>query len=275
MSGSTTTFKSMLRLYKATTPSQRHLCLIDKQRLVSPQLPRLMIGHRANAGRNNHGHITVRHQGGGEKRNKRIIDWYRTTMDIPAKVLTIEYDPQRSSFISLIYAANGIYCYVLTSHGMLINSTIMNRSMPSISLNNGDSVFLKDLFVGARVCAVESFPGAGAVYARSAGTSCLVLRKKDDKVVLRAPSGEKFMVSHYCRAQIGQVSNPEHRFINYGKAGRMRRLGVRPTVRGVAMNPIDHPHGGGEGKKSKRAWPRTPWGKQKHKSHKKKKKVIL
>lgn len=252
----------MLRLYKATTPSQRQLCLIDKRRLVDPQLSRLMIGHRKRAGRNNHGHITVRHQGGGVKRNTRIIDWYRSTLDIPSKVLTVEYDPQRSSFISLVYAANGIYCYVLTAHGMMINQMIYNRSAPSISLENGDSAFLKDLYVGARVCAVESVPGGGAVYSRSAGTSCLILRKKENKVILRLPSGDKFVASQYCRAVIGQISNIEHRFINYGKAGRMRNLGVRPTVRGVAMNPVDHPHGGGEGKKSKKAHPRTPWGKR-------------
>jgi large subunit ribosomal protein L2 len=263
-------FKSMLRLYKATTPSQRNLILIDKRRLAPPMLPRLTMGHKSKAGRNNTGSIVVRHQGGGEKKNLRLIDWYRSTLDIPAKVLTVEYDPYRSSFISLVYAANGLYCYVLTSHGMMINQMINNRSGPSLTLENGDTAFLKDLYIGARVCAVESVPGGGAVYARSAGASCLVMRKKDNKVVLRLPSGAKFVTSHYCRAQIGQISNPEHRFQRYGKAGRMRRLGIRPSVRGVAMNPVDHPHGGGEGKKSKKAHPRTPWGKQKPKKKKRK-----
>jgi large subunit ribosomal protein L2 len=261
----------MLRLYKATTPSQRHLCLIDKRRLVPPQLPALHFGQRKKAGRNNTGTIVVRHHGGGFKQNYRAIDWYRSTLDIPAKVMTVEYDPNRSSFISLLYAANGIYCYVLNAHGMNINQTIYNRSGVALNLENGDTAFLKDLHVGARICAIESVPGGGAVYARSAGTSAVILRKRDKRVVVRLPSGEKFVANHLCRAMIGQISNPEYRYINYGKAGRMRNLGVRPTVRGVAMNPVDHPHGGGEGKKSKRAHPRTPWGKQKPKKKKVKK----
>ncbi|KAL0488991.1 ribosomal protein L2 [Acrasis kona] len=254
----------MLRLFKATTPSQRFLCLIEKRRLMAPMLSRLKIGSPKQAGRNVHGHITVRHQGGGFKQSYRAIDWFRNTLDIPAKVISIEYDPMRSSFISLVYAANGIYCYVLASHLMNIGSTIINRSVPSLEHENGDTAFLKDLYVGARICAVESYPGGGAVYSRSAGTASIILRKRDNKVVIRLPSGDQFTAHELCRAQIGQISNPEHRYINYGKAGRMRNLGVRPSVRGVAMNPVDHPHGGGEGKKSKKAWPRTPWGKQHH-----------
>ena len=210
-------------------------------------------------GRNNKGHITVRHQGGGHKRRYRIIDFKRNKDGIPAKVATIEYDPNRNARIALLHYADGEKRYILAPKGLEVGQMI--TSGEGSDIKPGCALKLKDIPVGTVVHAVELDPGRGAALARSAGTSIQLMGKEGKYAILRMPSSEMRRVLIECRATVGEVGNAEHSNINWGKAGRMRHKGVRPTVRGTVMNPVDHPHGGGEGKnKSAGRHPVTPWG---------------
>jgi large subunit ribosomal protein L2 len=213
---------------------------------------------RKRAGRNVNGRITVRRRGGGHKRRYRVIDFRRDKYGIPAKVTTIEYDPNRSARIALLTYADGERRYILAPQGIQVGQTLM--SARNADVQPGNSLPLRNIPLGTLVHAIELKIGAGAKMCRAAGVSAQVLAKEGDWSQLRLPSGEVRMVHLNCRATIGQVGNTEHGNIKIGKAGRSRWLGNRPKVRGVAMNPVDHPHGGGEGRTSGGRHPVTPWG---------------
>ena len=211
------------------------------------------------SGRNNQGRITTRHKGGGHKKQYRRIDFKRLKDGIKAKVETIEYDPNRSSHIALILYEDGERKYIIAPEGLKLGEVIESGSKAPIK--NGNSLKLGDIPLGTTVSCIEIFPGKGAQIARSAGTSAQILAIEGRYTTLRLKSGEVRRILSDCRAMIGPISNPEHSLTSIGKAGAKRWLGVRPTVRGVAMNPVDHPHGGGEGKTSGGRHPVTPWGK--------------
>jgi large subunit ribosomal protein L2 len=249
-----------LKQYKPTSPGRRFqtvsdfaeiTCTTPEKSLLEP-LPQ-------KAGRNNNGRITTRHQGGGHKRRYRVIDFKRTKDVVPAKVATIEYDPNRSARIALLHYADGEKRYILAPKGLTVGDTI--TSGKGSDIRPGNTLTLADIPVGTVVHAVELQPGRGAALARSAGTSIQLMGKEGDYAILRMPSSEMRRVLVTCRATIGEVGNSDHGNIKIGKAGRARWMGKRPTVRGTAMNPVDHPHGGGEGKnKSAGRHPVTPWG---------------
>jgi large subunit ribosomal protein L2 len=249
-----------LKQYKPTSPGRRFqtvsdfaeiTCTTPEKSLLEP-LPQ-------KAGRNNNGRITTRHQGGGHKRRYRVIDFKRTKDVVPAKVATIEYDPNRSSRIALLHYADGEKRYIIAPKGLTVGDTV--TSGPGSDIRPGCALALSDIPVGTVVHGVELQPGKGAAMARSAGTSIQLMGKEGDYAILRMPSSEMRRVLLTCRATIGEVGNAEHGNIKIGKAGRARWMGKRPTVRGTAMNPVDHPHGGGEGKnKSAGRHPVTPWG---------------
>jgi len=249
-----------LKQYKPTSPGRRFqtvsdfaeiTCTTPEKSLLEP-LPK-------KGGRNNNGRITTRHQGGGHKRRYRVIDFKRTKDGIPAKVATIEYDPNRSARIALLHYADGEKRYILAPKGLQVGDAIM--SGPGSDIKPGNTLALSDIPVGTVVHAVELQPGRGAALARSAGTSIQLMGKEGAYAILRMPSSEMRRVLVTCRATVGEVGNSDHGNIKIGKAGRSRWMGIRPTVRGTVMNPVDHPHGGGEGKnKSAGRHPVTPWG---------------
>ena len=212
------------------------------------------------AGRNNNGRIMTRHQGGGHKRQYRVIDFKRNKDGVPAKVATIEYDPNRSARIALLHYADGAKAYILAPKGLKVGDTVVSGT--DVDIKPGNALPLANIPVGTLVHAVEFQPGKGAAIARSAGTSIQLMGKDNGYAVLRMPSSELRRVLLTCRATIGEVGNADHSNITVGKAGRKRWAGVRPTVRGTVMNPVDHPHGGGEGKNHTSGRPSvTPWGK--------------
>lgn len=212
------------------------------------------------AGRNNNGRITTRHQGGGHKRQYRVIDFKRNKDGIPAKVATIEYDPNRSARIALLHYADGAKAYILAPKGLNVGDSVV--SGPDADIKPGNALPLANIPVGTLVHAVEFQPGKGAAIARSAGTSIQLMGKEGGYAILRMPSSEMRRVLDTCRATVGEVGNADHSNITVGKAGRSRWKGIRPTVRGTVMNPVDHPHGGGEGKNHTSGRPSvTPWGK--------------
>ena len=213
------------------------------------------------AGRNNNGRITTRHQGGGHKRRYRRIDFKRVHDDVPAKVASIEYDPNRSARIALLHYLDGHKAYILAPQGLNVGDTVVSGTK-DVDIKPGNAMPLSEIPVGTLVHAVEFQPGKGAAMARSAGTSVQLMGKDNGYAVLRMPSSELRRVLLTCRATIGVVGNADHANIVVGKAGRKRWMGVRPTVRGTVMNPVDHPHGGGEGKNHTSGRPSvTPWGK--------------
>jgi large subunit ribosomal protein L2 len=250
--------------FNPITPSQRHTCLVNKRELSdNSNFKRLSLTIRGTGGRNNTGIITVRHRGGRNKRIFRKIDFSRSIYNIPAEIYTIEYDPYRSSFITLIHYAHGLFCYILTTQFNINKELFIYNYNERIAFHNtGDSNLLLYFDNGALLHNLELFPGKGGVISRSAGTFSLLINvsKKSSKVKL--PSGKILHLSSYCRATLGIVSNQWYRYLNLGKAGRSRWLGIRPSVRGVVMNPIDHPHGGGEGKKTGRVSPFSVWGRR-------------
>lgn len=212
------------------------------------------------AGRNNNGRITTRHQGGGHKRRYRRIDFKRNKDGVPAKVATIEYDPNRSARIALLHYVDGFKAYILCPKGLNVGDTVI--SGPGADIKPGNAMPLSEIPVGTLIHAVEFIPGKGAAIARSAGTSIQLMGKEGKYAILRMPSSEMRRVLATCRATIGEVGNADHINITVGKAGRSRWKGIRPTVRGTVMNPVDHPHGGGEGKNHTSGRPSvTPWGK--------------
>jgi large subunit ribosomal protein L2 len=249
-----------IKIYKPTSPGRRFQSVSDFKEITKTTPEKSLLEPFPNhAGRNNNGRITTRHQGGGHKRKYRIIDFKRKKDGIPATVASIEYDPNRSARIALLHYADGAKTYILQPKGLKVGDKV--ESGPAADIKPGNTLALKDIPVGTTVHAVELQPGQGAALARSAGTSIQLMGKEGSYAILRMPSSEMRRVLITCRATIGEVGNSEHNNIRIGKAGRKRWLGVRPTVRGTVMNPVDHPHGGGEGKnKSAGRHPVTPWG---------------
>ena len=250
-----------IKTYNPYTPSRRHMTGSDFSE-ITKSVPEksLVVSLKKNAGRNNQGKITVRHQGGGSRRKYRIIDFKRKKDGIPAKVVSIEYDPNRTANIALICYADGEKAYILAPNGLKVGTTLMNGEDAEVKV--GNCLPLSKVPVGTMIHNIELYPGKGGQLVRSAGNSAQLMAKEGKYATLRLPSGEMRMVPIICRATIGQVGNIDHELINIGKAGRKRHMGIRPTVRGSVMNPNDHPHGGGEGRTPiGRSGPLTPWGK--------------
>ena len=250
-----------IKTYRPYTPSRRQMTGSDFSEITkSTPEKSLLDSKKRQAGRNNQGKITVRHRGGGAKKAYRIIDFKRRKDDIPATVIGIEYDPNRTSNIALICYADGEKAYILAPQGLTDGMKIMNG--PHAEVRVGNCLPLENIPVGTQIHNIELYPGKGGQFVRSAGTSAQLMAKEGKYATLRMPSGEMRMVPIVCRASIGVVGNGDHSLINIGKAGRKRHMGTRPTVRGSVMNPNDHPHGGGEGKTGiGRPGPSTPWGK--------------
>ena len=250
-----------IKKYTPYTPSRRNMTGLDFTEITknAPEKS-LTVSLKKNSGRNNQGKITVRHHGGGSRRKYRIIDFKRNKDNIPATVLSIEYDPNRTANIALICYADGQKAYILAPQGLKVGQKIMNGEHAAARL--GNCLPLSLIPIGTEVHNVELYPGAGAQMVRSAGVAAQLMAKEGKYATLRLPSGEMRMVPINCRATIGVVGNGEHSLVNIGKAGRKRHMGIRPTVRGSVMNPNDHPHGGGEGRAPVgRPGPCTPWGK--------------
>ena len=250
-----------IKTYKPTTPSRRQMTVTDYSQLskVAPEKS-LLEPLKNKSGRNSYGRITVRHRGGANKRKYRIIDFKRDKDMMDAKVLTIEYDPNRSAHIALLQYEDGEKRYILAPNGLKVGDTV--RSGSDADIKPGNALALADIPVGTFIHNVELYPGKGAQLVRSAGNMAQLMAKEGIYALLRLPSGELRNVPAQCKATIGQVGNIDHENVNYGKAGRKRHMGWRPTVRGSVMNPCDHPHGGGEGKSPiGRPGPVTPWGK--------------
>jgi large subunit ribosomal protein L2 len=249
-----------LKSYKPITPGQRGLVLVDRSDLhKGDPIKSLTEGLHKHGGRNNTGRITQRRRGGGAKRRYRVVDFKRLKHDVSATVERLEYDPNRTAFIALIKYDDGELSYILAPQRLKVGDKVVAGS--KVDVRPGNAMPLSSIPVGTIVHNVELKPGKGGQIARSAGTYVQVVGKDGSYVMLRMASGEQRMVRAECMATIGAVSNPDHQNISLGKAGRSRWLGRRPVVRGVAMNPVDHPHGGGEGRTSGGRHPVTPWGK--------------
>jgi large subunit ribosomal protein L2 len=250
-----------LKIYKPTSPGRRGKVAVDLKELskTAPEKS-LLVPLKRKAGRNNRGVITVRHRGGGSKRKLRIIDFSRDKFGIPGKVATIEYDPNRSARIALIYYVDGEKRYILAPLGLEVGDAIIAGD--EVEIKPGNALPLNSIPVGTLVHNIEFTPGKRGQLVRSAGGAAQVMSKESGYVVLRLPSGELRKFHHKCRASIGQIGNVDHENIRFGKAGCRRWLGIRPSVRGSAMTPRDHPHGGGEGRAPiGLKHPKTPWGK--------------
>lgn len=255
----------MLKKSKPTSPGVRQIIRVKADYLTKKEPEKkLVISHLRRQGRSkSSGRITVRHKGGGHKKLYRLIDFRRDKFDIPARVVSIEYDPNRNCFICLLYYKDGGKRYIIAPEGIKVGDEILS-SQKIITLKIGNRLPLKNIPVGTQIHDVELYSGSGGVLVRSAGLSAQVLATEGGRTQLKMPSGEVRMVKENCLATVGQVSNSEYSAQVIGKAGRSRWLGIRPTVRGSAMNPVDHPHGGGEGKApiGLHRGPKTPWGKQ-------------
>ena len=251
-----------IKTFRPYTPSRRKMTVLDRSNVITKSTPEksLLAKKDKTAGRNNQGKITVRHHGGGNRQKYRIIDFKRKKDGIVGKVVAIEYDPNRTANIALIYYKDGTKAYILAPDGLAVGAEIMSGDNAEAKV--GNSLPLQNVPIGANVHAVELTPGLGAKMVRSAGNTAQLMAKEGNYATLRLPSGEMRKVPIMCRATIGTVGNGEHNLVNIGKAGRKRHMGIRPTVRGSVMNPNDHPHGGGEGKCSiGLPGPVTPWGK--------------
>ena len=250
-----------IKTYNPYTPSRRNMTGSDFSEITkSTPEKSLLVSLSKNSGRNNQGKITVRHRGGGNRKKYRLIDFKRNKEGVPAKVIGIEYDPNRTANIALICYADGEKSYILAPEGLTDGMTVMNGSKAEVRV--GNCLPLSEIPVGTQIHNIELYPGKGGQLVRSAGNSAQLMAKEGKYATLRLPSGEMRMVPVICRATIGVVGNGDHSLINLGKAGRKRHMGIRPTVRGSVMNPNDHPHGGGEGRAPVgRPGPMTPWGK--------------
>ena len=250
-----------IKTYNPYTPSRRQMTGSDFSEITKKTPEKSLLDSKSRqAGRNNQGKITVRHRGGGAKKKYRIIDFKRRKDGIPATVIGIEYDPNRTANIALICYADGENAYILAPAGLTDGMKVMNG--PEAEVRVGNCLPLSEIPVGTQIHNIELYPGKGGQLVRSAGNSAQLMAKEGKYATLRLPSGEMRMVPIVCRASIGVVGNGDHSLINIGKAGRKRHMGIRPTVRGSVMNPNDHPHGGGEGKAGiGRPGPCTPWGK--------------
>lgn len=248
-----------LKQYKPVTPSQRGLVLVDRSELHKGEpVKALTEGLRKKGGRNNKGRITVRHRGGGHKRRYRMVDFKRRKFDVAGAIERLEYDPNRSAFIALIKYEDGELAYILAPQRISIGDTVIAGERADIK--PGNAMPMENIPVGTIIHNIEMKPGGGGKIARSAGTYAQLIGKDAGFAQLRLGSGELRMIPARCMATVGSVSNPDNKNINKAKAGRNRWLGWRPTVRGVVMNPVDHPHGGGEGRTSGGRHPVTPWG---------------
>lgn len=267
-----------MKTYKPTTPSLRNLVLINKSFLwKSNSLKALLSNNNYNTGgRNNTGRITVFQRGGGIYHKYRVLDFFRKIHNIPCVIVRNEYDPNRSSFITLLYYSNGLFSYILTPQFLRSNLFIMSGVFKDITFYShiGNCTYIQYLPLGSLIHNIEVFPGSGGKLVRTAGNSAIILKKfKNNTVLIQLRSGWKKLIPFYCKVTLGSISNPEHRYVKYGKAGRLRWLGIRPNVRGYAMNPVDHPLGGRThgGKLLV-----TPWGKiTKGKSTRRKLKPII
>ena len=250
-----------IRKFKPTSPARRFMTVSTFEEITT-NVPEksLLEPIKKNAGRNSYGRITVRHRGGGERRKYRIIDFKRNKDGMPATVLTIEYDPNRSANIALVQYEDGEKRYILAPLGLKVGTKI--ESGEGADIKSGNALKIKDIPLGTLIHNIELVPGKGGQLVRSAGNAAQLMAKEDKFAQVRLPSGEVRMIRMDCKATIGQVGNIDHENVSIGKAGRKRHMGIRPTVRGVVMNPNDHPHGGGEGKSPiGRPSPVTPWGK--------------
>lgn len=250
-----------IKSYKPTSPSRRQMTVTDYSELskVAPEKS-LLASLDKKAGRNSYGRITVRHRGGGNRRKYRIIDFKRDKQGMNATVLTLEYDPNRSSFIALVQYEDGEKRYIIAPYGLKVGDVV--RAGSDADIKPGNALALADIPVGTFIHNLELYPGKGAQLVRAAGNMAQLMGKEDEYALVRLPSGEMRKIAAECMATIGQVGNIDHDNVNLGKAGRTRHKGIRPTVRGSVMNPNDHPHGGGEGKSPVgRPGPVTPWGK--------------
>ena len=250
-----------IKTFKPTTPSRRNMTVLSFAGLdkVKPEKS-LIETNKKTAGRNNYGRITVRHHGGGNKQKYRIIDFKRDKMDMPATVLTLEYDPNRSANIALVQYADGEKRYIIAPNGIAKGDEIISSA--NADIKPGNALPIANIPVGTVIHNIELYPGKGAQLVRSAGGAAQLMAKENGNAQVRLPSGEVRIVRLDCKATIGQVGNLDHENVQIGKAGRKRHMGIRPTVRGSVMNPCDHPHGGGEGKSPiGRPGPVTPWGK--------------
>ncbi len=269
-----------IKTYNPYTPSRRNMTGSDFSEITKKTPEKsLLVVKKKTAGRNNQGKITVRHHGGGEKQKYRIVDFRRNKDGIPATVVGIEYDPNRTANIALICYADGQKSYILAPEGLTDGMKVMNG--PDAEVRVGNCLPLEKIPVGTQVHNIELYPGKGGQMVRSAGNSAQLMAKEGKYATLRLPSGEMRMVPIICRATIGVIGNGDHNLVKIGKAGRKRHMGIRPTVRGSVMNPNDHPHGGGEGKAPVgRPGPCTPWGKpalglKTRKKHKQSNKLIV
>jgi large subunit ribosomal protein L2 len=268
-----------IRRYKPTSPGRRFMSVSSFEEVTKSKPERSLTEKLTKkGGRNNNGRITTRHQGGGHKRRYRVVDFKRLKDGVPAKVAAIEYDPNRSARIALLHYADGAKSYILAPARLAVGAMV--ESGPGADIKPGNALPLANIPTGTMVHAVELKPGQGAKMARSAGASVQLVAKDDPYAVLRLPSGELRRVTLTCRATVGQVGNVDHENITGGKAGRSRWKGKRPAVRGSAMNPVDHPHGGGEGKSKGGRHPVTPWGvptlgKRTRSKHKESNKLIV
>lgn len=259
-----------IKKLKPTSPGRRFQTVSDFDTITKSTPEKSLLAPKTrSSGRNSYGRITSRHRGGGHKRRYRIIDFRRTKDGVPAKVASIEYDPNRNSRIALLHYLDGEKRYILAPVGIAVGDMLDSGSKAEIKI--GNALPLRNIPTGTVVHGVELRPGGGAKMARSAGTSVQLMSKENDAALLRLPSGEMRQVNLDCRATVGQVGNPEAELIKIGKAGRNRWKGKRPQSRGVAMNPVDHPLGGGEGRSSGGRHPVSPWGKSEGKTRKKKK----
>ena len=250
-----------IKRFKPTTPSRRNMAVTDYSVLskVKPERS-LLEPMKTTAGRNNTGRITVRHHGGGNRTKYRVIDFKRNKLDVPATVLTLEYDPNRTAFIALIQYEDGEKSYIIAPDGLKVGYIVMNG--PNADIKPGNALPLSAIPVGTVIHNIELYPGKGGQLVRSAGNFAQLIAKEGKYGLVRLPSGELRNVPLNCYATVGQVSNLDHDNVKIGKAGKKRHMGWRPTVRGSVMNPVDHPHGGGEGKSPVgRPGPVTPWGK--------------
>lgn len=249
-----------IKKYKPTSPGRRQMTTADRSAITRDRPEKsLTVPLNRKAGRNNRGKITVRHRGGGHKRRYRLIDFRRNKDDVPARVASIEYDPNRTAYIALLHYADGEKRYILAPVGLTVGQEVM--SGPRADIRPGNALTLRQMPTGTIIHNIELVPGKGGQLVRSAGAQAQLAAKEGQYGHVRMPSGEVRLIHLDCRATVGQVSNPEHENVTVGKAGRSRWLGRRPGVRGAAMNPVDHPLGGGEGKAPAGRVPATPWGK--------------
>ena len=250
-----------IKRYKPYTPSRRHMSVSTFEEITKSTPEKSLVVHiKKNSGRNNQGKLTVRHRGGGAKLKYRIIDFKRNKDNIPAKVIGIEYDPNRTANIALICYADGTKSYILAPVGLSVGDTVMNGEQAEV--RTGNALPMRFIPVGANIHNIEMKPGKGGQLVRSARNVAQLMAKEGKYATVKLPSGEMRLLPIDCRATIGQVGNIDHELVKIGKAGRKRHMGIRPTVRGSVMNPNDHPHGGGEGRAPiGRPSPMTPWGK--------------